>query len=104
MVIIRVAKVLIINTALLTFVRRGANCCCGRDQLRREVNFPSHFTLGKCHFISHTYLWYIFASTHPFGQPEEKFAYYQLYDARWHPNHAHVILSRGGHLCSIILL
>jgi hypothetical protein len=21
---------------------------------------------GKCHFVSHTYLWYIFASTHPF--------------------------------------
>jgi hypothetical protein len=36
--IIRVAEVLIINTALsvrhlLTFVRRGANCRCGHKQL-----------------------------------------------------------------------
>jgi hypothetical protein len=34
----------------------------------------SHFPLGKCHFISHTYLWYIFASIHPFGLPEDNFA------------------------------
>jgi hypothetical protein len=30
--------------------------------------------LEKCHFISHTCLWYIFTSIHPFGLSEDNFA------------------------------
>jgi hypothetical protein len=41
-VVIRVAEVLIINTAFSAFARRGANCCHGRDHRPfgrvREVN------------------------------------------------------------------
>jgi hypothetical protein len=44
---------------------------------------------SSCFWNMH-YLWFIFASIHPFGLPEENFAYYLLYAARWRPYHTHV--------------
>jgi hypothetical protein len=64
----------------------------------------SHFPLGKCHFISHIYLWYIFASIHPFGLPEEFCLIPALcrYMVPLPRPHDREISSHGGHLCSII--
>jgi hypothetical protein len=50
-VIIRVAEVLIINTAfsatrLVTFAQRGANCCRGHDQLGPLVTLEVNLQFG----------------------------------------------------------
>jgi hypothetical protein len=51
--------------------------------------------------LCHLYLPCIFALTHPFGLPEEKLTYYQLYAARWRPYHAHVTASTSLQMSSI---